>query len=537
MAFLDNMKISTRLALAFGCVVALAAAIVLVGVSRLGEVDNSYQAVGKLSRVERDALNGIVQGTEAAVRSALVMAQVDADKSRLSQLAQQLDGQLKLATDASRVLGAMDLPGAEKDLARRLGESADRAQTAVRAVAAQLAQGDHDGGVRKLLGEVLPALDGLRELGGQMADVQRQRLDQSVEQVDSEIASTRYWMLAIGLLAALVAALAVWALRRSIVTPLKDALLIAETVASGDLSQEFSTELGGDFGRLLGSLGTMEDTLTDLVSRIKQSTDSIALASQDIDSGNSDLSRRTEDQAASLEETAASMEELTSTVRQNAERARSASGLAVSASGIAQRGGQVVDQVVKTMDAISGSSKKIVDIIQVIEGIAFQTNILALNAAVEAARAGEQGRGFAVVASEVRSLAQRSAVAAREIKSLIGDSVEQVQNGADLVGQAGNTMAEIVSAVGQVTGLLAQISAALNEQSTGIEHVNQAVAHMDSVTQQNAALVQHAAQAAASLSSQAAQLQAVVGEFKLDADDAPAGHALGLANQPRLGAA
>jgi len=537
LAFLDNLKISTRLALAFGYVVALAAAIVLVGVSRLGDVDRSYQAVGKLSRVERDALNGIVQGTEAAARSALVMAQVDADKSRLAQSTQQLEAQLKAATDASRELGAMDLPSAEKDLARRLGDSATRAQTAVRAVAAQLAQGDHDGGVRKLLGEVLPALDGLRELGVQMADVQRQRLDQSVEQVDSDIAATRYWMLAIGLLAAVVAAVAVWSLRRSIVKPLNDALLIAETVASGDLSQEFSTELGGDFGRLLGSLGTMEDTLTDLVSRIKQSTDSIALASHDIDSGNSDLSRRTEDQAASLEETAASMEELTSTVRQNAERARSASGLAVNASGIAQRGGQVVDQVVKTMDAISGSSKKIVDIIQVIEGIAFQTNILALNAAVEAARAGEQGRGFAVVASEVRSLAQRSAVAAREIKSLIGDSVEQVQSGADLVGQAGNTMAEIVSAVGQVTGLLAEISGALNEQSTGIEHVNQAVAHMDSVTQQNAALVQQAAQAAASLSSQAAQLQAVVGEFKLDADDAPAGPALGQAQPPRLSAA
>ena len=209
MAFLDNLKISTRLALAFGYVVALAAAIVLVGVSRLGDVDRSYQAVGKLNRVERDALNGIVQGTEAAARSALVMAQVDADKSKLSQSAQQLEAQLKSATDASRDLGAMDLPPAEKDLARRLGESAARAQTAVRAVAAQLAQGDHDGGVRKLLGEVLPALDGLRELGVQMADVQRQRLDQSVEQVDSDIVATRYWMLAIGLLAVVVAVVAI----------------------------------------------------------------------------------------------------------------------------------------------------------------------------------------------------------------------------------------------------------------------------------------------------------------------------------------
>ncbi|MDD0812197.1 methyl-accepting chemotaxis protein [Curvibacter sp. RS43] len=352
-------------------------------------------------------------------------------------------------------------------------------------------------------------------------------MEAQVEAASGEIRTSRWWMLGLGLLSAVVAAVAVWSLRRSIVKPLNDALFIAETVASGDLSQEFSTELGGDFGRLLGSLGTMEDTLTDLVGRIKGSTDAIAHAAGDIHSGNADLSRRTEDQAASLEETAASMEELTSTVRQNAERARSASGLAVNASGIAQRGGQVVDQVVQTMDAISASSKKIVDIIQVIEGIAFQTNILALNAAVEAARAGEQGRGFAVVASEVRSLAQRSAVAAREIKSLIGDSVEQVQSGAGLVGQAGHTMAEIVQAVGQVTGLLGEISGALNEQSTGIEHVNQAVAHMDSVTQQNAALVQQAAQAAALLSTQARQLQEVVGEFKLDDDDAaPPGSAV-----------
>ena len=329
------------------------------------------------------------------------------------------------------------------------------------------------------------------------------------------------WVWALGGSAIVVAVLAWLLLRSGIVQPLGQAILIAETVAAGDLSQEFHSELRGDFGRLLGALGTMEDTLTELVGRIKQSADAIGVSAGEIDSGNVDLSRRTEEQVSALTQTAASMEQLTATVRQNADRARSASGLAVDASRTADRGGTVVSEVVQTMDAISGSSRKIVDIIQVIEGIAFQTNILALNAAVEAARAGEQGRGFAVVASEVRNLAQRSAVAAREIKALIQQSVEQVQSGAGLVGQAGQTMQEIVQSVGQVSGLLGEISHALGEQSEGIAHVNQAVAHMDGATQHNAVLVQQATQAAAALNARAGDLQQAVGAFKLDDDDGP----------------
>ena len=339
---------------------------------------------------------------------------------------------------------------------------------------------------------------------------------------DSALAGPRQLIIGFGLAGVLAAFFAGWALTRSVAAPLSEALLIAETVASGDLSQEFSTERGGDFGRLLGALGDMEDTLTDLVTRIKASTDSIAVASQQIDSGNHDLSQRTEQQAASLQQTASSMGVLTSTVQQTADRARSASALALEASQIAERGGAVVGEVVGQMDSISGSSRKIVDIIEVIEGIAFQTNILALNAAVEAARAGEHGRGFAVVANEVQGLARRSAVAAKEIKQLIHDSVEHVDHGAAMVQRAGGTMQEIVGAVRQVTGILGEISQALGEQSQRIAEVDRAVGEMGSVTQQNAGLVQQAASAAASLAEQAGELQKVVGEFKLDPEEAVA---------------
>ncbi|RQO82284.1 methyl-accepting chemotaxis protein [Acidovorax sp. FJL06] len=338
---------------------------------------------------------------------------------------------------------------------------------------------------------------------------------QQVQAAQAHLSSVRAWAIGCSLVVFVLALLAVVSLRSSIVAPLNQAILIAETVASGDLSQEFNSDLQGDFGRLLGALGTMEDTLTDLVSRIKQDADSISASASSIDHGNTDLSRRAEDQVSSLTETAASMEQLTATVRQNAERASSASHLAVKASEIAGHGGAVVGEVVQTMQAISGSSRKIVDIIQVIEGIAFQTNILALNAAVEAARAGEQGRGFAVVASEVRNLAQRSAVAAREIKALISASVEQVESGAGQVGQAGKTMEEIVTAVGQVSALLGEISIALREQSEAIGHVNQAVAHMDGTTQDTAALVQSAVATASALTAQARDLEQAVGAFKL----------------------
>ncbi|MFT4063162.1 methyl-accepting chemotaxis protein [Paraburkholderia sp.] len=305
------------------------------------------------------------------------------------------------------------------------------------------------------------------------------------------------------------------ALRGLIVQPLSDATACFERIAAGDLSETVEVYSNNEIGRLFAGIKQMQESLATMVRAVRGSTESIDTGAREIAMGNTDLSQRTEQQAASLQETASSMDQLTSTVKQNAENARQASQLAVNASDIATHGGDVVSQVVTTMQEIATSSNKVVDIIGVIEGIAFQTNILALNAAVEAARAGEQGRGFAVVAGEVRSLAQRSASAAKEIKELIGDSADKVHSGSELVGRAGTTMDEIVQAVRRVTDIMGEISAASEEQSGGIEQVNRAVVQMDSVTQQNAALVEQAAAAAASLEDQTRQLQAVLSGWKV----------------------
>jgi len=308
----------------------------------------------------------------------------------------------------------------------------------------------------------------------------------------------------------------------AIVGPLEEVVRVLGALSHGDLTQKITANYQGTFAQLRDDANRTVEHLSASVQAIREATDAINTASQEIATGNADLSQRTEQQASSLEETASSMEELASTVRQNADNAKQANQMAVAASDVAVRGGDVVQQVVGTMSAINESSRKIVDIISVIDGIAFQTNILALNAAVEAARAGEQGRGFAVVAGEVRNLAQRSAAAAKEIKMLIGDSVEKVEDGANLVSEAGRTMDEIVSAVKRVTDIMSEIAAASVEQSSGIEQVNQAVVNMDEVTQQNAALVEEAAAAAESLEEQAANLAETVAQFKLSQGSASA---------------
>ena len=307
-----------------------------------------------------------------------------------------------------------------------------------------------------------------------------------------------------------------WWVTRSITKPIGEAVAIAETVASGDLTSRIEVSRTDETGQLLLALKKMNESLVKIVGEVRSGTETIATASNQIASGNMDLSSRTEQQASSLEETASSVEELTSTVKQNADNARQANTLAQSASDVASKGGSVVSEVVTTMDSINASAKKIVDIIGVIDGIAFQTNILALNAAVEAARAGEQGRGFAVVAAEVRNLAQRSATAAKEIKALIDDSVEKVESGSKLVNQAGATMYEIVESVRRVTDVIGEITAASAEQTSGIEQINTAITQMDETTQQNASLVEEAAAAAQAMQDQAGNLTRLVSVFKLD---------------------
>jgi methyl-accepting chemotaxis protein len=349
--------------------------------------------------------------------------------------------------------------------------------------------------------------------------MQRKAIDDTAHAIDAANDRANTLLLLLAVLMVSIGSVAAWIISRSITVPLKSAVDIAATVANGDLTTQFTAETNKDeIGDLMKALRGMNDSLREVVSQVQIGTNTIATASNEIASGNMDLSQRTEEQASSLEETASSMEELTSTVRQNAENAKQANQLAHAASEVAEKGGAIVGQVVNTMGSINDSSRKIFDIISVIDGIAFQTNILALNAAVEAARAGEQGRGFAVVASEVRNLAQRSAGAAKEIKELIGNSVEQVDIGQKLVQQAGSTMNDVVASVRRVTDIMGEITSASSEQSIGIDQVNIAIGQMDSVTQQNAALVEQAAAAAASMQEQASRLADVASSFKLGHD-------------------
>jgi methyl-accepting chemotaxis protein len=354
--------------------------------------------------------------------------------------------------------------------------------------------------------------DTVREL----INFQDARVLDSGRRAEATYQSTAAWLLGLAALALVLGTIvAVW-ITRSITGPLRQAVDMARTVATGDLRTRIEVHSADETGQLLQALCDMNEALVNIVGEVRSGTETIASASQQIASGNADLSSRTEEQASSLEETASSMEELTSTVKQNADNARQANQFAVSATEVAEKGGAVMAEVVDTMGAINESARKIVDIIAVIDGIAFQTNILALNAAVEAARAGEQGRGFAVVASEVRSLAQRSAAAAKEIKTLIDNSVDKAEAGSKLVDQAGTTMRAVVESIRRVTDIMGEISAASQEQTDGIGQVQLAVSQMDQATQQNAALVEEAAAASEQLRDQAAKLSQTAAVFRLD---------------------
>ncbi|HJX57502.1 MAG TPA: methyl-accepting chemotaxis protein, partial [Thiobacillus sp.] len=404
----------------------------------------------------------------------------------------------------------------EKQLAEAFTSQWKTYQTSRNVTLKHAMEGDLEAATKNTLTDAGPKFTAARETLFKLIELQGAVAKQEFNQAHDRSVSIRNFAIVAVTVGLALAAWLSFSLIRAIVRPLDEAVKLARAVAEGDLTQNIDVHSTDEIGQLMQALKDMNDSLVRVVGQVRTGTDTVATASSQIAAGNLDLSSRTEEQASSLEETASSMEELTSTVKQNAENARQANQLVVSTSDIAVKGGQIVGQVVDTMASIKDSSRKIADIIGVIDGIAFQTNILALNAAVEAARAGEQGRGFAVVASEVRNLAQRSASAAKEIKSLIEDSVGKVDAGGKLVDEAGKTMGEIVSSVKRVTDIMSEIAAASQEQSSGIEQVNQAITQMDQVTQQNAALVEEAAAAAESLQDQAGKLTEAVSVFKLE---------------------
>jgi len=514
---MNKLKVSTQLSLGFGILLVLILAMGAVSLLKVRSIHQSFQMVvnDRVPKIaEINGIKGDINAIALSMRNVIILndpletkkefAQLETSRQDIAKRLDKLHGQItsergkaELAkVDAAR---AKYLPLQGKFVELMTAGKADEAKAMLISE------------VRSAQQEYFTALDHLLKY-------QDELMQHSEDEADAHVTSltAAIWPLALISLitGTLTAGWIIRSLNRQLGGEPGEAAKLARAVAQGDLSVPIAVK-AGDRTSLMASLQDMQISLTAVVGKVRQGSESVATASSEISQGNNDLSQRTEQQASALEETAASMEQLGSTVRQNADNARQANQLAQNASAVAIRGGEVVSQVVDTMKGINDSSKKIADIIGVIDGIAFQTNILALNAAVEAARAGEQGRGFAVVASEVRSLAGRSAEAAKEIKSLIGASVERVQQGSTLVDQAGVTMTEVVSSIRRVTDIMGEISAASSEQNTGVSQIGEAVTQMDHVTQQNAALVEESAAAAESLKLQAQQLVQSVAVFKL----------------------
>ncbi len=508
---ISNLKIGVRLAVAFGAVLVLMAVLIGVGLQRLNSISRLNAVIIDKEWVKADAAATVGSTTRANAALTLELF-TTTDAARTAEIYREMDVNKRTITAALETLDSLLYTDQGKALMLTIHEQRKAYVASFTQVAKMLAGGQRDEAQAALRTDMQPKLAKLQASIRQLSDLQKSVVTSNGELVKHDIAMASQMMAWLGIVALGLRLAFAWRVTRSITDPIGHALKMARAVASGDLTCRIGNEQRDEMGQLLGELGKMNDNLASIVGRVRTGTGAITTASAEIASGNMDLSTRTEQQASSLEETAASMEELTSTVKQNA-----ANELALSATQVAQRGGEVVAQVVGTMNSINDSSRRIVDIIGVIDGIAFQTNILALNAAVEAARAGEQGRGFAVVASEVRNLAQRSAGAAKEIKALIDDSVDKVAAGARLVDLAGSTMNEVQDSVRKVTDIVAEITLANREQTGGIEQINIAISQMDHVTQQNAALVEQAAAAAAAMQDQAGQLNQVVSQFRLTA--------------------
>lgn len=510
-----RLRVGPRVVASFTLVLIVMALITSIALWRLRAVHDMADYLVNDKLVKQQLAADLMNAVNLNGLRAISIAKSDSD-----EVAQYFAGQLgagdKLIEETRNRLFALQTNDVERSMAARIDQQ-HKAYAAVLEQIFKLKASGRTLEVEQLLGAQLEPKLGEFTLGIRtLLDYEKAQTNRIAVESDQIYKDSLITLISLGGLSIAIGAVLAWLLTRSIVTPLREAVKLATAVAQGDLTRQITVHSEDETGRLMQALKDMNQSLASIVGEVRVVTDTIATASDEIAGGNLDLSSRTEQQASSLQETASSMEEMTSIVKQNAENARQANQLTVSASDVADRGGRVVSRVVDTMASINQSSRKIVDIIGVIEGIAFQTNILALNAAVEAARAGEQGRGFAVVAAEVRMLAQRSAGAAKEIKGLIDDSVGKVDAGSKLVGEAGSTMDEIVGSIRRLTVIMADIMAASQEQSAGIDQVNQAIGQIDHLTQKNASLVEEAAAASQLMQDRARDLAQAVSAFKLD---------------------
>ncbi|MGK5036479.1 methyl-accepting chemotaxis protein [Janthinobacterium sp. LB3P118] len=514
MNLLRNVSIGVRLGLGFAVILLFSMLITGISVWRLHDVASATRVMMEQPLAKERYISDWYGRIDSAVRRTIAIAR-SSDTSLSGYFAEESKVSSSSSAELQKKIEALiDLP-AEKAMFAGLLEQRKVYISSRDQVYKLKGESQVEAANEVFEKTFVPAAAKYQKMVLDLLEHQRASIDTTAREIDAVANASRKLLLALAVLALAFGVVCAWVLTTGIVRPLRTAVDIARKVADGDLTAQIDASAKDETGQLLQALKDMNTSLLNIVGEVRSGTDSIATSSTQIAAGNQDLSSRTEEQAGSLEETASSMEELTSTVKQNADNARQANQLAASAAQVAVKGGEVVAQVVGTMESINASSNKIVDIISVIDGIAFQTNILALNAAVEAARAGEQGRGFAVVASEVRNLAQRSASAAKEIKTLIGASVEQVNAGSMLVAQAGSTMNDIVDSVQRVSDIITEITAASSEQSVGIDEINRAIGQMDAVTQQNAALVDESAAAAESMQHQAHKLAQVVSVFKL----------------------